>query len=65
MGDYFNDLYKREKIRNNNKILNSLKESNWTNRPGIEHYLSFFYKDGTFRPIKKEQYDYNSNWYNR
>ncbi len=62
MGDYFNDLYKEEKRSNNNRILKELEESDWKTTYGIKCYLPFFYKDGTFRPIKKEQYDYNSNW---
>jgi hypothetical protein len=59
MRDNFKDIYKKEKDIWNKNVLDNLKFYDWKVL-GNKCYLPFFYKDGRFRPLKKEQYDYKN-----
>jgi Mg2+ and Co2+ transporter CorA len=59
IGKNFLKIYHEEKNENNERVLKRLKESKWTDSYGLDFYLPFFYKDGRFRELKKEQYYYN------
>ena len=59
IGKSFLFYYKNAKKENNDEILKFLKEHNWEDDQTLKVYLPFFYKNGRFKEIKKEQYSYN------
>ena len=61
MGDKFSSSYKEEKKAHNKRILKYLQDNDWTQEDGISRYLPFFYSDGRFKELEKEQYAYKYN----